>query len=80
MSNTYPKKNVTFYAYDEEGLFGEQTSQREYVEANDSLEFNIEVGDYYTHTERRVANLYLDPATGLVVFDVEAYEKWMNRA
>lgn len=53
-------------------------SNREYVEAVEGLEYNEEVGDYYTHTERRRVSLYLDPLTGLVVFDVVAYEKWMG--
>ena len=52
-------------------------SEREYVEAVDGLEFNYEYGDYYRHVERKRVNLYLDPATGLVVFDVQAYEKWL---
>lgn len=53
-------------------------SQREYVEAVGGLEFNEEVGSYYTHNERRSVSLYLDPNTGLVVFDIEAYEKWIT--
>ena len=50
-------------------------SEREYVEATEALTYEE---DYYRHTKKRKANLYLDPATGLVVFDVQAYEKWMN--
>lgn len=53
-------------------------SKRSYIEAVGGLEYNEEVGDYYRHTERRSVSLYLDPLTGLVVFDVEAYEKWMG--
>lgn len=53
-------------------------SSREYIEAVDGLEFNEEVGDYYRHTERRSVSLYLDPLTGLVVFDIATYEKWLD--
>lgn len=53
-------------------------SNRKYIEAVDGLEFNEEVGDYYRHTERRHVSLYLDHITGLVVFDVEQYEKWLE--
>lgn len=52
-------------------------SEREYIETEGTF-YSEEVGDYYRSTERRHAPLYLDPATGLVVFDIPAYERWVR--
>lgn len=53
-------------------------STREYFQI-DSIVGTEETGDYYRHNERTELTIFLDPQTGLVVFDVEAYERWITQ-
>lgn len=52
-------------------------SDREYIET-EGVYYSEEVGSYYQVHERKHAPLYLDPLTGLVVFDVATYERWVR--
>lgn len=52
-------------------------SEREYIET-EGIYYHEDVGDYRRHIERKHAPLYLDPLTGLVVFDVATYERWVR--
>ena len=66
----------TVYTLDSD-TYEDNPSRRKYVET-EGIFYYQEIGSYYTHTERHHTSLYLDPATGLVVFDVSAYEKWLE--
>jgi hypothetical protein len=54
------------------------TSAREYIECDEGLRYTEVVGDYYRYNEGRTAIVYLDVENGLVVHDIEKYERWLN--
>lgn len=59
-----------------ENSVGWVESEREYIET-EGVHY-IEYVSIYRTSERKHAPLYLDPLTGLVVFDVAAYERWVR--
>ena len=65
---------IAYYSRSE----GDMTySDREYDEVKDVVG-SREVGDYYRTAEATRVTLYMDPANGLVVHDVESYESWLK--
>lgn len=65
---------VAYYSHAERGTVH---SARNYEEIKDIVG-SRETGDYFRSNESTRITLYMDPANGLVVHDVEAYEIWLG--
>lgn len=70
-------KRVEYGEWGEDG-YAIRDSDRLYIETT-GMEYRDEIGDYYREPVTRYTDVFLDPLTGLVVFDVKAYEKWIQR-
>lgn len=60
--------------------YSEQYPSREkYESLHNGLEYDEEVGDYYTHTESRRVSGYIHERTGLITTDIRKFEKWLKK-
>lgn len=74
--DTYRTREVEYYDPD---LGNRVTSSRSYVVVSEIRGVQERSGYYYEDPTPVDTTLFLDPDTGLVVFDVGAYEKWLEK-
>lgn len=68
------KRRVEYYSLTE----GARVESERRYEVVEDVTGSREVGDYYRSNESVRMTLYLDPANGLVVHDVQQYEEWLK--
>lgn len=77
MYGDYQERPIDIVTWGDSG-YETTPSQREYIKFEVQMTHRKEYDYSYPNVSVEQRTVYVDPSNGLVVFDVEAYEKWIE--